>query len=162
MRFDGLVVRYVSFTRTAKALLHGKTVTRRHWNDDWAQRWEKGDYVVAYDKNPAWGGSQVALIQLTEAPYKENTADIPDEDWVSEGLAHLESIGEEIDGKTPRQFWDAGKDEAEDVWVIRFEVVLKPVPDIDPKTGVHDFRGDADFCALCDQDARSVWHERVG
>lgn len=160
--FDGYVVRYVSFAWTTKALFHGKTVTRRHWNDNWARRWEKGDYAVAYDRNPMYGGSQVALIQLTEAPYKENTADIPDEDWVNEGFEYLESIGEKVNGKTPREFWDAWKAEAEDIWVIRFEVVLENVPDIDPKTGVHAFRGDADLCALCDMDARSPWHERAG
>ena len=162
MRFDGLVVRYISFAWTTKALFHGKTVTRRHWNDNWAQKWKKGDYAVAYTRNPVSGGSGLALIQLTEAPYRENTADIPDEDWVNGGFAHLESIGEEINGKTPRQFWDALKAEAEDTWVIHFEVMLVPPRDIDPNTGVHDFRGNADLCALCDMDARSPWHERAG
>ncbi len=162
MRFDGLVVRYVSFAGATKALLHGQAVTRRYWSDNWARKWKDGDYAVAYTRNPVSGGSSLALIQLTEEPYKENTADITDEDWVNEGFAHLESIGEEIDGKTPRQVWDARKAAAEDIWVIRFEVVLRPTSDIDPLTGVHDFRGDADFCALCDMSARSVWHERVG
>ena len=162
MRFDGLVVRHITFAWTTKALFHGKTVTRRHWNDDWARRWEEGDYAVAYDRNPAWGGSQVALIQLTAAPYKESSRYIPDEDWVNEGFEYLESIGENVNGKPPREFWNDWKAAAEDMWVIRFRVVLENIPDIDPKTGVHAFRGDADYCALCDQDADSVWHERGG
>ena len=162
MRFDGLVVRYISFAWTTKALFHGKTVTRRHWNDDWARRWEAGDYAVAYDRNPMYGGSQVALIQLTAVPYKENTADIPDEDWVNEGFEYLESIGEDVHGQTPQEFWDAWKETAEDIWVIRFRVVLENVPDIDPKTGVHVFRGDGEHCALCDQGAGSGWHKEAG
>ena len=160
MRFDGLVVRYVSFAWMAKALFYGKTVTRRHWNDNWAGKWKAGDYAVAYDRNPAYGGGQIGLIQLTAAPYKEHGRDIPDEDWVNEGFEYLESIGANIDGVPPREFWDAWRGGDDELWVIHFEVVLENVPDIDPRTGVHDFRGDADLCALCDQDAKSVWHER--
>ena len=162
MRFDGYVVRYVSFAWTTKALWHGKTVTRRHWNDDWARRWQKGDYALAYDRNPQWGGSQVALIQLTAAPYKENTANIPDEDWVNEGFEYLESIGETVHGMTPREFWDKWHNEPEDIWVIRFEVVLKNMPDVDPHTGRHEFKGDGPDCALCSFDVDSTWHEMEG
>lgn len=158
MRFDGLVVRYISFAWTTKALFHGKTVTRRHWNDDWARRWKKGDYAAAYDRNPQWGGSQVALIQLTDTPYKENTSKIPDEDWINEGFAYLESIGEKVNGKTPREFWDAWKNDAEDIWVIRFRVVLENRSELDPRSGRHEFKGEAPDCAICGQDVDSVWH----
>jgi len=158
MRFDGLVVRYISFAWTTKALWHGKTVTRRHWNDDWARRWQKGDYAMAYDKNPQWGGSEVALIQLTADPYKERASAIPDEDWVNEGFEYLESVGEKVNGQTPREFWDEWRASDDELWVIRFRVVQTPPLDLDPKTGQHVFQGEDDLCEWCDNDINSTWH----
>lgn len=67
------VKRHLSFGENTEALRAGKmTVTREPWGKSWARRWKKGDHVIAYDKNPARDGSQVALLQLTEDAYLEN------------------------------------------------------------------------------------------
>lgn len=161
MTEDGWVVRHISFSWTTRALeADAKNVTRRRWNDNWARRWKKGDYAVAYDRNPAWGGAQIALIRLTETPYKENTADIPDDDWEGEGFAYMQHHRQLVNGIAPREFWDKWKREPEEVWVIRFEVVKLVTGEFDGQTGHHDFAGAGEECDVCSQGPESTWHER--
>ena len=158
-------MRHISFAWTTDALKAGaKNVTRRHWQDSWAsRRWKKGDYAVAYDRNPAWGGTQIALIRLTETPYKESTADIPDDDWKGEGFAYMQQHRQLVNGVTPQEFWDKWKREPEEMWVIRFEVVEVITSELDGQTGHHDFiEGSKDVCDTCGQRAESSWHERSG
>ena len=161
MTEDGWIVRHISFAWTTGALVTGaKNVTRRHWKDSWARRWKEGDYALAYDKNPAWGGTQLAIIRLTCAPYKESTADIPVEDWAGEGFAYMAEHGELVDGSTPRDFWNRWRAEPEDVWVIRFEVVELIPKELDPVDGHHDFAGSKETCDTCGAERQSDWHRR--
>ncbi len=118
-------MKWISFYWTLTALLAGaKTVTRRKWKDSYAAKFRKGDLVAAYDRQPRFGGRRVMLLKLTRDPYKENTADMPDSDWVEEGMHVLEGEGRTLDGLVPAEFWLRWKEgEPEDVWVIRFKVV---------------------------------------
>jgi len=114
----------ISFAWTTPALLAGrKTVTRREWDDRYAAQFRAGDLVAAYDRQPRYGGKAVAHIRLTETPYRESTALLPDEDWVGEGFAYLESIGRKVNGLTPRELWEAWRLEPAILYVIRFELV---------------------------------------
>lgn len=119
---------HISFAWTTAALLAGrKEVTRREWKDRHAARFHAGDLVAAYNRNPRNGGHQVATIRLTQDPYQEPFALLPDSDWEGEGFAYLEEVGAKHwqDGASPREIWDSWKngDPNEAWWVIRFELV---------------------------------------
>ena len=45
-------------------LAERKTVTRRDWSDSYASRFQQGDIVTAYNRQPAWGGRPFALIEI--------------------------------------------------------------------------------------------------
>ena len=117
-------VGWISFAWTTPALISGhKRVTRREWKDNYAARFQQGDLLHAYDKRPNWGGKAVALIRLTQTPYKHSTGKVPETDWYNEGFAWLQSQGKKVDGMTPKELWQDWKDNPKDMWVVRFEVV---------------------------------------
>jgi len=69
MTEDKWVRRHISWRGE---LQEGDHITaRKNWNPGWARRIRKGDYAIAYTKNPADGGTPRAIILLTHAPYKE-------------------------------------------------------------------------------------------
>jgi hypothetical protein len=115
---------WISFAWTTPALLAGrKTVTRRLWDDRFAQRfiwaYQNGDPVIAYDKNPRNGGKPVATIRLTAEPCKESLGDISEADVRAEGGLWLDAedfIAAFLD-KNPLLT------ENSQVWVIRFELI---------------------------------------
>lgn len=116
--------RIISFAWTTPALLAGvKTVTRRDWNARYAQQFAAGEVVLAYDRNPRYGGKPVARIALTERPYLESTRDAPPADFAAEGFEYLEARGAKVDKLSPRTLWRAWKLEPRDMWVVRFEVL---------------------------------------
>ncbi len=79
-------VRIISFALTTEALLNGqKTVTRRFWDDTFAIRFKKGDLVKAYSKLPFAGGNPIAIIRLTDDPYKEPLSIMTDAEEKAEG-----------------------------------------------------------------------------
>jgi len=115
-------LRIISFAWTTPALIAlEKTVTRREWDDDYAKRFRRGDYVQAYDRSPRYKGKQVATIQLTRDPYKEwsNLCS----DWHEEGFEYLSKIGAKLNGRTPRDVFEDWKINPVMLWVVRFEVV---------------------------------------
>ena len=121
----------ISFAWTTPALLCGrKTVTRRGWKDSWARGFNRGDLVAAYDRQPRYGGQQVATIQLEEQPYKESTKLAPWSDYEAEGLAYLESIGAKVDGLAPKTFWKAWHLFPKEMWVVRFSLIGQPMAEV--------------------------------
>lgn len=118
-------MKIISFAWTTPALLAGrKTVTRREWSEDYAQRFHAGDEIAAYNRNPRHGGRQVATILLTADPYRESTKQAPEEDYEGEGFAFLEEQGAKVDGLPPKTLWRAWHLYPQEMWVIRFEVVV--------------------------------------
>ena len=68
----GWVRRHISWRGE---LREGDHITaRKNWNPGWARRIHKGDYAIAYTKNPADGGTPRAIIMLTHAPRKDGSA----------------------------------------------------------------------------------------
>jgi hypothetical protein len=104
-------------------LARQKSVTRRDWTGPYAAKFREGELVQAFDRNPRFGGKQVAVIRLTQTPYLERTSAIPEEDWQGEGFEYLQSIGAKVDGLEPRVLWKAWKLQPQWMWVVRFEVV---------------------------------------
>jgi len=117
----------ITFSTTAKLaqaygkpdpLIYGvKTVTRRLWSDRTANSWIKywGKVHKAYDKAPYTKGRQIGWVKLTEPPYQEKLADMPEGDLIKEG-----------------DLWDSKEDYfkcincdgSEIVWVARFQFEL--------------------------------------
>lgn len=81
----------IAFAWTTAAFEAGvKFCTRRDWDDDYATRFHMGMVAQAWDYGPRNGGKVKGLIRLTVKPYKENTANMPDEDYENEGLGWME------------------------------------------------------------------------
>jgi len=117
-------LKQISFAWTTRALVAGaKTCTRRDWQDSWARQFHARDRVAAYDRQPRYGGQQVAVIELTQDPYRESTREAPESDWEAEGFAYLESVGSKVDGMDPAVLWRAWHVYPQVLWVVRFELV---------------------------------------
>lgn len=117
-------MRIISFAWTTPAIrARRKTCTRRDWNDNYAQRFQKGEFIAAYDRSPRYGGHQIAVIRLTDKPYKEATCKAPPQDWEAEGFAYLSSIGAKVNGLTPVELWQRWLHSDKKLWVVRFEIV---------------------------------------
>ena len=73
---DGWVRRHISWRGSLEEGAH--VTVHKHWRDSWARRMRKGDYAIAYTKNPADGGTPLAIIMLIDAPRKSRA----DNDWI--------------------------------------------------------------------------------
>src|SRR4051794_26432107 len=96
--------RIIAFAETTPALLAGaKTVTRREWNDRYAQSFKAGEILQAWDKSPRTGkGKRVGLIRLTEVPRKERANEIRPSEYVAEGFLYMREHGLTLfGGKSP-------------------------------------------------------------
>jgi hypothetical protein len=110
----------ISFGKTSDRIT-SKTVTRRDWKPSRARTFTnyylKGLTVPALDKGRQFGGKEIGTLRLTEAPYTERLADMPDSDVIAEGFPEL----------TKQQFIDRFFDGDSDrvVWVVRFHFIPK-------------------------------------
>lgn len=83
-------MRIISFSYTTAALLAGaKSCTRRDWNHRYAQTFQAGERMAAYNRSPRFHGDHVATIRLLAKPTFEPLADMPDSDYDAEGFAWL-------------------------------------------------------------------------
>ena len=109
----------ISFSKTIEPYRRRiKTVTRRDWKDSYLERWQRwfDEGRVMHD---AWtqlprvaGARKMGNLRLTERPYRERLADMPEEELEAEG-GMCDTLGEFfqlIDVPTERE-----------VAVIRFE-----------------------------------------
>jgi len=116
---------YISFAWTTDAFKVGvKHRTRRSWTTDYAQRFIRAfrgqDTIGALDKNFRFGGKQIGTLKLTEEPFQQLTSRMTEFDYKAEGLYWMEKQGIKIKGLTPREFFEAWKEEDEMVWVVTF------------------------------------------
>ena len=117
-------MKIISFAWTTPAIYaKRKTCTRRDWNDVYAGRFQAGEMVAGYNRSQRFGGRQIAVVHLTEKPYKEPLCNVSDSDWEAEGFAYLTEIGARVNGMTPLQLWEIWKHTPDPEWVIRFEIV---------------------------------------
>lgn len=124
-RESGLLI---SFGHTLEPLLQGiKFVTRRKWQDSHAAKFirafDNGLKIRAFDKDRRYGGQHIGWLRLTQKPYRERLADMPEAGVTAEGFPEL----------TKTEFLDRFfKGDADlTVWVIRFEFEpLQPLPSL--------------------------------
>ena len=121
-------MKIISFAYTTPALVaRRKTVTRRDWYDQYAQRWKPFDQFQAYDRSPRYGGQAVAICEVLSV-CKEPMRAMPDDDFEEEGFAYLAECKIKpprtcpLQSFTPEEFaiW---RDSDRDVWVIRFKLL---------------------------------------
>jgi hypothetical protein len=117
----------ISFAWTTPAFIAlQKTVTRRDWPEDYANRFKEGDLLFAYDKQARFGGNKIGIIQLTADPSFEPMSKMPDSDYEAEGFKYLHENPHLI----PRSMkidvsWDGfntWRNSGESKWVIRFRI----------------------------------------
>lgn len=100
-----------------------KTATRRDWQDKYAVTFHKGDYCQAWSASPRLFGKKVGIIELTNEPYKEWSADV--DDWRNEGFEYL--IRNVKEGVSPFDIIRDWKENPRMLWVIRFKLInLEP------------------------------------
>lgn len=125
----------ISFTWTAPALLaQAKTVTRRLWKPAHAARFDAGNFLLAYDKSPRAGGRPIALLRLTQAPYLEALAQMPDSDYEAEGFAWMALYPERVPRPSlaATQEFERSRQSGGSMWVVRF-TFISALLDFGPK-----------------------------
>lgn len=125
----------ISFGWTTPALLAGmKTVTRRDWKPQHAEKFKAGMLVDAWNTSPRnthMNPHKVGTIRLTQDATIEFTRDAPSGDWYEEGFDYLEKRGLKVGRDTPRELWNRWliPEFHTRLYVVRFEVVeLLEVP----------------------------------
>jgi len=109
----------LSFAWTTDVLLAGrKTCTRRLWHNRTAKAWLNA-YHQGRLVHQAWtnapfvqGAKKVADIRLTQLPYQERLADMPESDLHTEGVLWADK----------EEFINLFGEPNLIVWVVRFEV----------------------------------------
>ncbi len=124
-------MKIISFAWTSPALVAGeKTVTRREWQPNHASRFQPGDLVAAYDRQPRFGGKQIATIRIVSVTW-ERFQDMPDSDYAGEGFEYLAAHPELLPKSGPysdaymvsRSRFAEWQESPDGSWVIRFELV---------------------------------------
>jgi len=91
---DGAIIKkmpIISFGHTLPCFVsENKSVTRRNWTERHLSQFNKGDICKAYSKGAQYGGECIGILKLTETPYKQNTGEMPDEDYTKEGFCYLD------------------------------------------------------------------------
>jgi phage/plasmid-associated DNA primase len=115
---EDLKTKGISFGKTLKQLLNGKTVTRRNWSDRFAEYfvkyYQEGILVSAYDKDLRAGGKEIGKLKLTQKPFKQALSEMTQEDLREEGFPNLS-----VEDFHLRFFGDLNINDL--VWVIHFE-----------------------------------------
>lgn len=146
----------ISFAWTTDALLAGvKKVTRRDWSKEYAAKFRSGSVHSAWDKNPRIHGKQVGDVLLVLSPYPERTRDIPDHHYELEGFQYMEDRGLKVNGRTPREHFDAWRESNQVLFVLHFELAYCCDRCVKWTTKVtFGPRDDKRLCALCWMDWR--------
>lgn len=121
----------ISFAHTTPALLAGaKTVTRRTWKPEHAAKFRAGDLVDAWDHVPrVRGARKVATIRILRNPWVQNSRELTEADYVTEGFAWLDANRHDstwltdLAGVSWRHSFEEWRRNAEDCYVVEFELV---------------------------------------
>ncbi len=116
--------RLIYFGPMSLAVLYGqKTSVRVPWASRRSIAFQPGETVPACDQRPKRNGKQIATLRITQRPYRMNSADLTEEDYAMEGFLFLEQAGGTFGARNPRDYWEAAREAAADLAVLRFEVV---------------------------------------
>lgn len=124
----------ISFAWTTNAVLADrKKRTRRFWSDEYAKRFVCGSSHKGYNRLPRVHGHHIGTVTITEAPYRQLTSLMTEEDYELEGLKYMEEMGlfipaRTVDGKRllpmhPKRFFDEWREANECPFVINFNFI---------------------------------------
>lgn len=121
-------MKIISFANTSPAFIaKEKSVTRRNWKDDYAQRFKKNELIQGWSRSPRFQGKPIGIIRLIEKPYQENTFLMTEDDYEKEGFKYLDQSPHLKTGsykdKNLKKFFEEWKQRAVLLWVVRFEYV---------------------------------------
>ncbi|HEC92628.1 MAG TPA: hypothetical protein ENI51_06530 [Candidatus Atribacteria bacterium] len=117
-------MKIISFAWTSEAFKAGrKTVTRRKWSHEYAQRFKKGDICQAFDRQPRYGGKRIGYLKIVKDLYWECISDMPDSDFEAEGFAFMKEQKLKIWGEKPEIAFANWKKTKDYYWVIRFKKI---------------------------------------
>lgn len=121
-------MRHISMAWTTAAFkARRKSVTRREWDDNYAKSFKAGEILTVYDRQARFGGKKIGTMRLTQKPYKESEASMPDEDYEAEGFAYLDEHPEEKpklwQGVNLHKKFENDRLMELECWVIRFEIL---------------------------------------
>ncbi|HEC64444.1 MAG TPA: hypothetical protein ENI23_04040 [bacterium] len=116
---------WLAFGWLADAVLNEqKTGSLRDWGVVEANEWKRRQFVYAFDEPPSKGGKRLALLEITQTPYKVDTKKLRKSDYVAFGLAYAQAFGlKSPSGRTPEEIWEGWKNNSEEYYVIRFRVI---------------------------------------
>ena len=103
-----------------RALLAGEqTVTFRPWSNKLYASLNQGDIITAQDRR----GKSVAIIKITQTPYKKMSDQLLVSDWINHGYDYMQRLRLRINGETPWSIWQNWVNDPGYLWIIRFEVL---------------------------------------
>lgn len=114
----------ISFAWTTPAVVaRRKTRTRREWSENYARKFKAGSICQGYDKGPRVGGKPIHLIRIMRDPWIQNTSELTECDFESEGFQYMAEQGFKIKGQDLYAFFDQWIDAAIDLYVVDFSYV---------------------------------------
>lgn len=97
------------------------------------------------DKKREKGGTDLALIRLTEKPYRQLCRHAPDSDYVLEGLEYLEQfpvmLPDHLQDNFLFDYWQEFKKKDSSVYVLRFEIIHLVYSDFLERAAIMEFEG---------------------
>jgi len=103
-----------------RALLAGEqTVAFRPWAVKVYANYNQGDIITAQDRR----GKSVAIIKITQTPYKKMSDNLLVSDWVNHGFDYMQRQHLRTNGETPWSIWQNWINDPDYLWVIRFEML---------------------------------------
>ena len=104
----------------SRALLAGEqTVTFRSWANKVYANYYQGNIITAQDRR----GKPVAIIKITQTPYKKMSDQLLVSDWINIGYDYMQRMRLRINGETPWSIWQKWINDPDYLWIIRFEVL---------------------------------------
>jgi len=118
----------IIFAHTTWAFVaRAKDVTRRDWDEAYAERFSAGTFGRAINKMLKYGGEQIGTFRLTAKPSYESEAQMPDSDYAGEGFEFLDKYPY----LKPRMWrplnlrakFEQDRRAGESMWVVRYEIL---------------------------------------
>jgi hypothetical protein len=118
-----IIFAYTSFAFVARE----KNVTRRDWDEEYAERFYAGTRGIAVNKQLRFGGEKIGTFRLTAKPSYESEAQMPDRDYAGEGFEFLDQypyLKPKMWANTNLKLkFDEDRRAAEWLWVVRYEIL---------------------------------------